>query len=272
MLEKIISGGQTGADQGALDAALKLGIPHGGWITKGRRTEAGPLPSKYHLREMHTGAYRDRTHQNVRSADGTLILSHGTLRGGSLETRRFAQKCGKPWLHIDFSETSAFDAAALINDWLEDYRIKILNVAGPRASQDPGIYQATLDILQAVYFLNLTEANLSRPDQLTGASGGAPLHSPRSIPEAAERIIADMSLKDRVTLANLRPEELAPLQMTLGLYIQEQVARWSVDAAFQRACVLAAEDEQIDATNLTMVIIKAVWKQLKRTHRLRTVK
>jgi predicted Rossmann-fold nucleotide-binding protein len=69
MLTKIISGGQTGADQAALDAAIELGIPHGGWIPKGRLTEAGPLPEKYNLTEMPTKDYLKRTKQNVADSD-----------------------------------------------------------------------------------------------------------------------------------------------------------------------------------------------------------
>ena len=90
MIEKIVSGGQTGADQGALDAALELDIPHGGWIPLGRRTEAGPLPDNYRLKEMSTDSYPRRTEQNVIDSDGTLIFSHGRLAGGSGYTRKMA--------------------------------------------------------------------------------------------------------------------------------------------------------------------------------------
>jgi len=80
MLEKIISGGQTGADQAVLDIAIKLGFPHGGWIPKGRITEAGPLPDKYRLKEMPTDSYSECIEQNVKDSKGTLIISYGKLR------------------------------------------------------------------------------------------------------------------------------------------------------------------------------------------------
>jgi putative molybdenum carrier protein len=107
MIEKIISGGQTGADQGALDAAIKLGIPHGGWIPKGRITENGPLPDRYDLIEMPTASYPERTEKNIRESDGTLILSHGRLTGGSEYTKKWALKHGKPMLHIDLSNDTS---------------------------------------------------------------------------------------------------------------------------------------------------------------------
>ena len=92
MLKKIISGGQTGADRAALDVAIKLSIPHGGWIPKGRLTEEGRLPQRYQLQEMPTESYPLRTEQNVIDSDGTLIVAHGKLTGGSDCTREMALK------------------------------------------------------------------------------------------------------------------------------------------------------------------------------------
>ena len=97
MIKKIISGGQTGADQAALDAAIKLDIPHGGWIPKGKITENGPLSDKYQLDEMPTASYEERTEQNIIDSDGTLIVSHGRLTGGSALTRELAMENGKRW-------------------------------------------------------------------------------------------------------------------------------------------------------------------------------
>lgn len=101
MIRKIISGGQTGADRAALDVAIKMNIPHGGWIPKGRLTEEGPLPDRYQLKEMTTGSYPKRTEWNVTDSDGTLILTHGELTGGSKLTREYAHKHHKPCLHVD---------------------------------------------------------------------------------------------------------------------------------------------------------------------------
>ena len=87
LLRKIISGGQTGADQGALDAAIEYSFPHGGWIPKGRLTETGPLPEQYQLVEMATTSYKKRTEQNVIYSNGTLIISRGRLTGGTRLTK-----------------------------------------------------------------------------------------------------------------------------------------------------------------------------------------
>ena len=151
MIIKIISGGQTGADRATLDFAIDNNIPHGGWIPKGRITEGGQLPEQYHLQEMETTSYDKRTEQNVIDSDGTVIVSHGNLTGGSALTRTFTIKHHKPRLHLDMNKTTITEAAGSLNNWIEKGKIKILNVAGPRASKDNKIYQVTRDILEAAF-------------------------------------------------------------------------------------------------------------------------
>lgn len=149
-ITKIISGGQTGADQAALDVAIKKGIPHGGWIPKGRKTEAGVLPEKYQLTEMETTGYPERTEKNVIDSDGTLIVSHGDLAGGSAYTLEMALKHGKPCINVDAAAMPLNKAVRLIKDWIIENRIKVLNVAGARKSVDAKIYESTKEILEAL--------------------------------------------------------------------------------------------------------------------------
>jgi hypothetical protein len=101
VIERVVSGGQTGADRAALDWALARGVPHGGWCPVGRITEDGTIPPRYQLTEMPDGGgYRQRTRANVRDADATLILSIAPeLTGGSRQTMIFARQLAKPWLH-----------------------------------------------------------------------------------------------------------------------------------------------------------------------------
>ncbi len=148
MVRKIISGGQTGVDRAALDVAMRLGRPYGGWIPKGRLTEEGPLPAYYQLEEMPTDAYEARTEKNVIESDGTLLISRGSPTGGTDYTRRMALKHGKQMLHIDLNlGQRPSDAASIIASWIEMNRIETLNVAGPRASNDPSIYMDATHIL-----------------------------------------------------------------------------------------------------------------------------
>ena len=149
-LRKIIAGGQTGADRAALDVAIKLGIPHGGWIPKGRLAEEGALPDKHHLSEMPTASYPKRTEKNVIDSDGTVIFTYGRLTGGSALTRKMAIKYNRCWLHVDLTKHTSFQAAQTINKWIRQNNIEVLNLAGSRASKKPAIYDAITHILEKV--------------------------------------------------------------------------------------------------------------------------
>ena len=139
MLEKIVSGGQTGADRAALDFAIKNNIPHGGWCPKGRLAEDGPISAKYNLTEMPTDSYKSRTEQNVIYSDGTLILLHGPLTGGSKYTHEMAKQHHRPCLKINLANTNVYEAGTMIMVWVMGNKISVLNVAGPRASKNPYI-------------------------------------------------------------------------------------------------------------------------------------
>ena len=270
MIEKIISGGQTGADQAALDAAIKLGIPHGGWIPKGRLTEDGPLSDKYDLIEMPTKSYPARTKKNIKESDGTLILSHSRLTGGSEYTKKWALKYGKPMLHTDLSSVTSFVATVQINNWIVDYDIKIMNVAGPRASKDSKIYQSTLDIIESALFLCFSENNFMYKARKWDDKEH-PLDLPQTVDEAVTDIIAGMNLRDRSMLASLSEEDIIPLQLTLGLYIDQQLQVWSINESLKESCIQVCREEGLDETNPSMVIIKRIWERLKGTHKLRIV-
>ena len=270
MIEKIISDGQTGTDQASLDAAIKIGIPHSGWIPKGRLTEDGPLPDKYDLIEMPTASYPERTKKNISESDGTLILSHGRLTGGSEYTRKWTKKYDKPLLHTDLSSVTSFVATVQINNWIVDYDIKIMNVAGPRASKDSKIYQSTLDIIESALFLCFSENNFMYKARKWDDEEHS-LDLPQTVDEAAEDIIAGMDLRDRTILASLSEEDIMPLQLTLGLYIDQQLQVWSINESLKESCLQVCREEGLDESNLSMVIIKRVWERLKGTHRLRIV-
>ncbi|PSQ85488.1 MAG: molybdenum cofactor carrier, partial [Bacteroidetes bacterium QH_2_63_10] len=91
-MRKIISGGQTGVDRAALDAALAFNVPVGGWCPKGRRAEDGQIPDRYPLEETPSEAYEQRTAWNVRDSDGTLIITDGSLEGGTALTMTEARR------------------------------------------------------------------------------------------------------------------------------------------------------------------------------------
>lgn len=145
LLSKLISGGQTGVDRAALDVALAAGLPIGGWCPKGRLAEDGVIPMTYPLQETPSPQYAQRTWWNVRDADATLILTRNDPAGGTALTIDTARRLHKPHRVIDLTTKPAPHAVAL---WISQIGIIVLNVAGPRESTCPGIYDEAFDWLQ----------------------------------------------------------------------------------------------------------------------------
>lgn len=272
MIDKIISGGQTGVDQAALDSAIKLGIPHGGWVPKGRKTENGPLPDKYTMKEMPTSSYPERTEQNVIDSDGTLIISRGSLTEGSEYTRKMAMKHNRPWLHIDLTKHLKFHAAELIITWMVENKVSVLNVAGPRATKDPEIYVDVLNLIESVYYLSLIKESttLSYTEEMQKL--GQSYVPPKTVEDAIGQLIAEMPLKAKTTIANMTEAELVALNMSLGRYIKDKYGLISGNEELMDSCRLKSGGHRIREDDAATVIIHQLWQKLQKTHRLRVVK
>ena len=147
MFEKLISGGQTGVDRAALDIARELGIAAAGWCPQGRRAEDGRLPECYPLKETPTAEYAQRTEWNIRDSDGTLVLARGRATEGTAFSIEVARRLGKPCLVLDVAENPD---ASQVGSWARAHQVRVLNVAGPRESKCPGIYQQAYIFLRQV--------------------------------------------------------------------------------------------------------------------------
>jgi len=146
--QRIISGGQSGVDRAALDVAIAQDIPHGGYCPRGRRAEGGPIPDRYLLTESESPRYEVRTEQNVLAAGATLIVCRGPLAGGTKFTRRLARKHGRPCLVVDLDSPPSPEEIA---HWLAEHGQGVLNIAGPRESQAPGIHGEAIAWLQSLW-------------------------------------------------------------------------------------------------------------------------
>lgn len=148
---KIISGEQTGVDRAALDVAIELGIPHGGYCPRGRCTEDGRIPSRYKLVELPHSSYAVRTAANVAECERLLILCPGRhMSSGTLLTREFSRAMGRPLL-VASTRTPSTQNASWVRRWLDEPDILMtLMIAGPRESKVPGIYEATRRLLREV--------------------------------------------------------------------------------------------------------------------------
>lgn len=165
---RIVSGGQTGVDRAALDVALELRIPCGGWVPAGRRAEDGRLAERYPLRETPTRNYPERTLWNVRDSDATLIVTAGPPTGGTALTVDLAAKLGRPCHVVDLDGTSG---PAEVRAWLSESKAATLNVAGPRESTVPGIYNRAHSWLLSLF--ELSSSDEARQAHTTFRAGNA---------------------------------------------------------------------------------------------------
>jgi len=279
MLKKIISGGQTGADRAALDIAIKFNIDHGGWVPAGRRAEDGPVPEKYHLSEMATPGYPQRTEQNVKDSQGTLIFSRGALSGGSLLTLKIAEKLGKMCYHIDLLQMDEFEAAVLVHGFVADNAIEVLNVAGSRASQDPTIHRTVSSVLETFLYMELMETTpeLLRADDIFSVKGdfarGNGSENCTTVDGAVRFLAEIIPLRTRSIIANSRSSEISSLYFSMADFIRAELGLDSGNRALFEACKGAEIDQApMDIEDAVMLLLKSLRFFLKKDHLLRVVK
>ena len=150
---KVVSGGQTGVDRAALDAARAAGLPCGGWCPRGRLAEDGPIDRVYPLVETPSADYAERTEWNVRDSDGTLVVARGRATGGTALTIALARRHGKPLLVVDLARQPSPQE---VSRWIGARAVGVLNVAGPRESQRPGIGREAGAFLERLFRLTST--------------------------------------------------------------------------------------------------------------------
>jgi hypothetical protein len=204
-----------------------------------------------------------------------LIISHGKLTGwGAALTEKLANKHSRPCLHLDVNKTNSFKAAVLVNSWLIQNKIEVLNIAGPRASKDPKIYQNTKDILKTVLNLDIVQDSmpdlLKPPLETNKRPDGLPL--PRTVDEATDRLVSEMPLKVKVILANMKEIDLISLHPTLGLYIRDNFGLWSGNEELMKSCRTLMGEEKIHEDSASQLIISKLWEKLRESHLLRVIK
>jgi hypothetical protein len=158
-LFSIVSGGQTGVDRGALDAALQAGVACGGWCPADGMAEDGMIDACYGLAPLPQGGYAERTRRNVMDSDATLILYFGELEGGTALTAACCEKLGRPLLLIDALAMNPEQAAEMARDFVVQHAVQRLNVAGPRASKVPAAHGYASDSVSRLLALLAASAN-----------------------------------------------------------------------------------------------------------------
>ena len=190
-----------------------------------------------------------------------IIISHrirrdGKLTGGSALTQRVANKHRKPCLYIDLNEIDEPKAVQIISSWIDARKIKTLNIAGPQASKDLHIYDATKRILQHVF--------QPPPNRILAKW-------PKTVEEAVEKLFSELPLKDKTNIANMPEEDLVKLHPMLGTYIRSRFCLWSGNKELISSCSFVSGKKDIHEDDATGVIIRKVWERLRETHTMRVV-
>ena len=272
MIEKIISGGHCGPERAALDAALRYGIPHAGWIHYIRTQERDKIRDNYNLKVIPALDPRAAIRQNVAHADGTLILAPAKLKGDSDYARHLTLKRGLQLLGIDLRQYSHIEAASLIAGWIEMHRVSRVYVTGSDDQAFGSSYRPARKIMEAAVTLSIAKPAFSPPREEYDENrpqGKAPW--PATLPRAVDRLIADLFLKDKTRIAGMEPSELDELHPTLGGYIKENFGLLSGNHKLTRDCMQTQQTDAILPDEAAAVIIKELWKKLQVTHKLRII-
>ena len=274
MVKKIISGGLTVADQAVLDAAISLDIPYGGYIPWSRMTEIGQLPSKYKLQELNTDDHLYCIERNVEESTGTLIISAGELNDGSKYARKESIKHSHQVFVVDLELTPSFEAISLVNDWIQTHNIDVLYIIGPFTYEYLNIDRHMTIIVEGVLLLDLMDA--PRGSKVTDYYKDMYVQKlpvlPKTVDEAVDQIISDMTLEERVRMANFDKEELRVINYSLSIFIRNQLFMKDINKELFESCRTVSGNKNLNEGTAALVIIERIWEKLRKIYRLRVVK
>lgn len=277
MIRKIISSGRTGVELAALDVAIKLGIAHGGWAQRGMRNEAGAIEKRYGLTEVVALGFKKAMEENVLNSDGTLLISRGQRTVESQYAVEMALRHKRQFLHVDLKQHSAFEAASLISSWVSMNHVLVAFVTGPTDRQDARIYHQGKKILETAFYLEFVKTGL-HPDRQQDKDDWIDLSEeeksdfPRSVDEAVQQLKIALPLKDRTVMANMQADELNHLKTGLGEYIKQKFGLYANNPKLIESCAKHGNLKKPIPDEVCAVILRALWNDLRSTHKLRVIK
>jgi hypothetical protein len=223
---------------------------------------------------MATDDYIECIKQNVKESKGTLIIFYDKLTGDLYQAERETLKHRHQLLGIDLNQTVAFQAASLVNDWIQLRQIDVLYVIGPSETVNPHIGNHTLLLMERTLILDLMNVPPGRA--ITDYSKKNYLEKlpvlPKTIHEAVDRLILELALKDKVIIANMTCGELVNLNSNLGAYIRNAFRLWTGNRELMDSCRFVSKDKNLNADGASFAIINALWEKLRKTHKLKVVK
>lgn len=246
ILNHIISGSQTGAERAALDVAVRFGIPHGGWAAMNRPDKEDPAFERYRLKEMPSPNDSARFANNVLFSDGTLIVSHGFFSSGLELVIHLAGVYRRPCLHVDLHHASITQSAILLKSWIKMNAVRKLYVTGPTQTEDPRIYQDTVNLFQRVI-------QTSRGSAYPKGADRSRIDNHPKTDDLFDEIISELPFKERVAIANMEKTDIKEVQQVFDRYVRKNFDFSDMD------------DDHTD-------FIQKLWEKLRETYRLRVVK
>ena len=261
----IISSGAAGAESAALDVALRLKIPYDGYTAASALLDTHPMTRRYRLREQSFASRREQDEANVRLADGVLIFTPGDPDVVPAQVEAYAQSCGRPSFLVDLKAMEPLQAAFHIRIWADKHTPAGLFVTGARETEETRIYQAVYDSLFSCLMLGRD----TYPGQDQPAPEKRPL--PTSVAEAVVCLVEVLSLKDKVSIANMSADEIGDLNQTLGNYIRNAFGLWSGNERLMWSCAKEAGRKVSREDEASAVILGRLALELEKTHKLRSV-
>ena len=266
IVRKIVSGGRSGVERAALDLAIQLGISHGGWVPHGRVVDDGRLASRYRLTETGSTDGPQSDEANLKMSDGLLLLARGALMGPATRMLTEAQARHHPYLLIDLDRHTRFQSSLLINSWLKSEHIEILCISGPTENEDQRIYRDTIECFRTAWWALMMVEPVQSSYPQTNRAG-----RPHTMDEAVARLLQELPLKDKVTIANMGADEIPGLKASLGRYVQKQFGLWEGNEDLMQSCRQAADHPQLADEEIAALIIDRLARELRKTHKLRVL-
>jgi len=265
MIRKILSDGRAGTDRAVLDVAIKLDIPHGGWIPKGHEKEEGHGVERSKFTETHASDSFSPIEMNILEADGTLLISRGKSLGDSKRVKQMAEKHNCPFLHVDLSTPNHFLTAQTISTWISRNEIEVLYITGSEDGEDMEFYNATAKILETVLYLDMVGFSMRAAEHFHK-------RFPETIDAATDLLISKLSLRDKTIIANMEEDNLFSIHPSLAEYIKTSFGLSAGNKELIASCMAVLGKKSIQADDAVSVIIEETWKRLRKTHRLRVIK
>lgn len=264
-IKKIISSGALGAESAALDIAIRLKIPYGGYAISSPVLEIERRRHRYRLTRKPFQDPQSKDAANLQTAEGTLIFSHGILTDFLDYIQTYSQTHAHPCLHIDLAQSPPLNAAFQIDRWARRHTIETIFVTGTTMLEDGLIYQATYNALYS--FLMIGKESF--PGQENEQAMAQRKTWPRTIDEAVQRLITELSLKDKATIANMSASELSPLNNSLGHHIRNWFGLNAENHTLLWSCAKEAGKTALTEKEASAIIISCLALELEKTHKLR---